>query len=338
MRITPSLLHKIARDTVSQRTRLDHSILAVYLSGSLVSGDPLLGGTTDIDLFFIHDDLTSPTREIERLTDEVHLDIAHQARDTYHQTRELRLHPWLGEGIINCKVMYDPQHFLDFTQASVRAQFNQPEIRLQRVQSQAEHARQIWLSLHDLKVEPGLAQVEQYLRAVGHAANAVACLSGGPLTERRFLLQYPGRAAAVGRDGLYPGLVGLLGGAQLEGEALGSMLAAWEEAYRAIPQDEAPARLHPVRFEYYQRAFKSMLGSKQPQDVLWPLLRTWTSVVECLPDDDDQSQDWRQVTQELGLLGPGFSERVAAMDAYLDNVEELLDEWAIARGIEPGTL
>jgi hypothetical protein len=81
-----------------------------------------------------------------------------------------------------------------------------------------------------------------------------------------------------------------------------------------------------------------MLGREQPYDMLWPLLRTWTSVVECLPNDDDHSQDWRQVTQELGLLGAGFSEKVAALDAYLDSVEELLDEWAIARGIEPGTL
>ena len=338
MRITTSLLHKIARDTVSRRVRRDHSILAIYLSGSLVTGDPLLGGTADIDLFFIHSDLAVPEREIERLTDEVHLDIAHQARDAYHQTRELRLHPWMGDNIINCKVLYDPQHFLDFTQASVRAQFNQPELRLQRVQHQAENARQVWLNLHDYQGEPELAQVEAYLRAVGHAANAVACLSGSPLTERRFLLDYPGRAAAVGREGLYPGLVGLLGGAQLEVEALGSMLAAWEEAYRAVPEKEAPARLHPVRFEYYQRAFKSMLGREQPQVVLWPLLRTWTSVVECLPDDDDQSQDWRQVTQELGLLGAGFPEKVAALDAYLDSVEELLDDWAIARGIEPGTL
>jgi hypothetical protein len=338
MRITSSLLHKIARDTVSQRVSSDHSILAIYLSGSLVTGNPLLGGTADIDLFFIHNDLESPKREIERLSDEVHLDIAHHARDTYHQTRELRLHPWLGDSIINCKVMYDPQHFLDFTQASVRAQFNLAEIKLQRVQGQAEHARQIWLTLHDSRTEAGLAQVEEYLSAVGQAANAVACLNGSPLSERRFLLDFPGRAAAVGREGLYPGLVGLLGGAQLEAEALGSLLAAWEEAYRAVPEGEAPPRLHPVRFEYYQRAFKSMLGREQPQVILWPLLRTWTSVVQCLPEDDDQSQDWRQVTQELGLLGDGFAEKVAALDAYLDSVEELLDEWAIARGIEPGTL
>jgi hypothetical protein len=67
MRITPAMLNKIARDTVAQRTRQDHSILAIYLAGSLFSGEPLLGGTADIDLFFIHNDIVSPEREIQRL-------------------------------------------------------------------------------------------------------------------------------------------------------------------------------------------------------------------------------------------------------------------------------
>ena len=141
MRITPAMLNKIARDTVAQRTRQDHSILAIYLAGSLFSGEPLLGGTADIDLFFIHNDVVSPEREIQRLTDEVHLDIAHHGREEYTQARTLRLHPWLGHSIINCNIMHDPQHFMDFTQASVRGQFDQPENVLSRVQGQAEHAR-----------------------------------------------------------------------------------------------------------------------------------------------------------------------------------------------------
>jgi len=338
MRITPSMLYKIARDTVSQRTRKDHSLLAIYLSGSLFTGDPLLGGTADIDLFFIHDDRVSPEREIQRRTDEVHLDIAHHGRDDYSQARALRLHPWLGYGIINCKIMHDPQHFMDFTQASVRGQFNQPENVLGRAQNQAEHARQIWLELHDLGEEPQLEQVDQYLRAVRQAASAVACLSGPPLTDRRFLLNFPARATAVGRKGLYPGLVGLLGGAQAGEEELQVWLGAWEEAYRAVPADQAPTRLHSDRFAYYQRAFEKIVASERPQDVLWPLLRTWLGVVELLPENAAQVKEWREAFQEIGLLGPGFVERVAALDAYLDNVEELLDEWGQARGIEPETL
>ena len=338
MRITPALLNKIARDTVSQRTRRDRNILAVYLAGSLFSGNPLLGGTADIDLFFIHNEPVSPEREILRMTDEVHLDIAHHVRDDYHQARTLRLHPWLGYSIINCNIMYDPQHFMDFTQASVRGQFSQPEIVLGRVQGQAENARQIWLALHDSGAEPKIEQVAQFLLAVRQVANAVACLSGPPLTDRRFLMRYPDRAGAVGRAGLYPGLVGLLGGAQLEVEHLQAFLQAWEGAYRAIPPEQAPPRLHQHRFDYYQRAFEKILGSDQPQDVLWPLLRTWVESIELLPEDSPEVETWREAFQGLGLLGPGYSEKVAALDAYLDNVEELLDEWGQARGIERETL
>ena len=338
MRITPSLLHKIARDTVDQRKRRDHSLLAVYLTGSLFAGEPLIGGTADIDLFFIHDERVSPEREIQRLTDEIHLDIAHHGREDYSQARALRLHPWMGYNIINCTIMYDPQHFLDFTQASVRGQFEQPENVLGRVQIQAEHARQIWLELHDQKSEPQIEQVNNYLRAVGQAANAVACLSGPPLTDRRFLRSFPARADAVGRSGMYAGLQGLLGGAQAEGETLAVWIESWEKAYLAIPAEQASARLHPDRFAYYRRAFESLLGGESPRDVLWPLLRTWLEAISLLPDNASPVAEWQDAFSAMGLLGPGYRERVAALDAYLDSVEELLDEWSQKRGIERETL
>jgi hypothetical protein len=338
MRITPSMLNKIARDTVAQRTRQDHSLLAIYLAGSLFSGDPLLGGTADIDLFFVHNDRVSPEREIQRLTDEVHLDIAHHERDDYTQARTLRQHPWLGYNIINCNIMYDPQHFMDFTQASVRGQFDQPENTLSRVQGQAEHARQIWLALHDRRGEPQLKQVENYLRAVGQAANAVACLSGPPLTDRRFMVGFPNRAAAVNRAGLYAGLVGLLGGSQVEAEQLRKWIEDWDEAYRAVPEENVTPRLHPDRYAYYRRAFESLVSSDSPQDVLWPLLRTWLKAVKLLPVDSPEMDLWSAAFTELGLFGPVFRERVSGLDAYLDSVEELLDEWGQARGIERETL
>ena len=146
--------------------------------------------------------------------------------------------------------------------------------------------------------------------------------------------RHVGWVAAVGRAGLYPGLVGLLGGAQLEVEDLQAFFQAWEGAFRAVPAENAPPRLHPDRFAYYQRAFKKILGSDQPQDVLWPLLRTWIESVELLPEGAPQIDEWQQAFQGLGLLGQEFSDKVAALDAYLDNVEELLDEWGQARGIE----
>jgi hypothetical protein len=334
MRITPELLHKIARDTVAQRTRSDRDILAVYLHGSLLEDEPLLGGTADIDLFFIHHEKIEGTREIVRLTDEVHLDITHHVRDDYRWARSLRLHPWLGPTMFNCKILFDPQHFLDFTQASVRGQFNQPDNVIGRARGQAEHARQIWYTLHDLTTEPSEVEINLYLRSISYAVNAVASLSGMPLTERRFLVRFPARAEAVRHAGLYPGLQGLLGAPNVDAQVLADWLPQWATAYQAVPRQAVTARLHPDRFYYYQRGINSLINGQQPHNALWPLLRLWTQVAQVLPPEAAPLQDWKEACQQLGIYGTAFRERVAALDAYLDTVEEILDDWAHANGVE----
>lgn len=190
MRITPALLLKVAQDTVSQRSQANHDILTAYLDGSLLGSEPLIGGAADIDLFFVYNSEAIERREVLRVTDNVHLDITHHSRTLYRQARELRLHPWLGPSIYRCKILYDPQHFMDFTQASVRGQFNQPDNILARVRQRSERARQIWLSLRGGESKNELENCHLYMQAVENAANAVASLSGPPLTERRFLLDF----------------------------------------------------------------------------------------------------------------------------------------------------
>lgn len=334
MRITKATLLKIARDTATQRSRSDRDVMAIYLHGSVLENDPILGGTADIDLVFVHSSGALLPREIQRLTDEVHLDIAHHDYKEYRQTRALRVHPWMGPTIFGCKILYDPQHFMDFTQASVRGQFDRPDYVLARARDLSEHARQMWFSLNDLKVEPGLEQVHLYLRAVEHIANAVASLSGSPLTERRFLMQFAERAKAVNRSGLYAGLLGLLGAPNVAGEQLLSWLPDWQSAYDSIPAGEVPPRLQPVRRLYYQRAFEKILRGDKPHNALWPLLRTWTSAVAFSPQEATVRQAWSESLRALDLLGPRFSQRVVALDAFLDTVEEILDDWGRTSGAE----
>jgi hypothetical protein len=332
MRITREVLLKLAKDTASQRARADLGILAVYLHGSLLEDEPLLGGTADIDLTFVHNDEPASEREIVRVSDEVHLDITHHARKLYRQTRELRLHPWLGPILDGCKILYDPQHFLDFTQASVRGQFYRSDQVLGRVQPQVENARQIWLSFNSAPSRSDCELVLKYLRAVEQATNAVAGLSGKPLTERRFLLGFPKRAEAVGHPGLYPGLLGLLGGPRVDAPALRNWLPEWRQAIEALPGDNTPPRLSSPRIHYYLRAFEVILEGDQPLDVLWPLLHTWTDAISLLPGDAPAHEPWQKAVTELGLLGDGLPDREAALDAYLDQVEELLEDWARENG------
>ena len=332
MRITHEALMKVVHRTVEQRTRSNRNLLAAYLCGSLLEEKYLLGGTTDIDLVFIHADTSEEEREVVRLTDEVSLDIAHHLHKDYRNTRHLRVHPWLGPTIFSCQILYDPQHFMDFTQASVRGQYDNAEYVLDRSRQQAEHARQIWFGFQGEHSLTGPEQIATYLRAVEHAANSVASLNGAPLTERRFLQKFPQRAAAVGWPGLYPGLLGLLGAPNVGRQELQAWLPMWEEAYESL-EGSAPPRLEPPRRAYYLQAFRAMIKGDQPEEVLWPLLRTWTLAIRSLPNEGPQREAWEDALRFLGLLGDSFNERVAALDAFLDNIEEILDHWAEEHGI-----
>jgi hypothetical protein len=331
MRITPQILTKIASDAVTQRRYTDRDILCAYLHGSALSESPLLGGTTDVDLFLVHNEDIEEWREIVRITDDVHLDIAHHPHHLYRQARELRLHPYLGPVLYSCKILYDPQHFLDFTQASVRSQFDRAENVYKRSRQQLDHARQIWLALQDSLKEPGEAEISEYLTAVRHGANTIASMVGIPLTERRFLLDFPERAKAVGRPGLYAGLVGLLGGTGIEGEKMRAWLPTWQAAYHALPA-KAPARLHPHREPYYHRAFEAMIGSEHAEAVLMPLLTTWTLIIHHLSHKAPHKEGWHEACAELNLSGAAFREKVAGLDAYLDAVEDVLESWAKEAG------
>ena len=332
MRITRELILKFAKDTIAKQARESRGLLAAFLCGSMLGDDYLRGGTGDIDLVMIHEEQPAIEREVLPLNDEIHLDIAHHYQRDYRDTRRLRVHPWLGPTLNACKALYDPQHFLDFTQASVRGQFDRPDHVSERARTQAEMARQLWQDLETGPQSGGPALLAEYLRAVGFAANAVASLSGPPLVERRFLEQFPARAEAIGRAGLFQGLLGLLGAQHVEAEMLSDWLPHWQTAYDALPAKERPVHLHPIRKSYYLGAFKQMLEEEKPQLALWPLLRSWTMITALLPGDSAVCQTWQKAVEYLGIYGAGFKERLSALDAYLDTVEETLETWALENG------
>jgi hypothetical protein len=347
MRITRDTLLKIAQDAAARQARTAPDLLAAYLCGSLLEDEFLLGGTTDVDLVFIYTLSGSGGREIVRLTDDVHLDIQHQDQREYRDTRKLREHPWWGPTLNSCKVLYDPQHFMDFTQASVRGQFARPDHIFARARQQAEEARQIWMGFRFQEIDAGPGEVTHYLDALEHAANAVASLSGKPLTERRFLPGFLHRAEAIQKPGLYAGLLGLLGAPNLSPEDnLEDWLSLWQQAYQAgspqIPaaksgkpaagMDTETAGLHPDRIFYYSTAFQSMLSSGPREQVLWPLLRTWTRAIRRCAVGSVEHIAWRQTFGKLGLAGLAFTGRIEALDAYLDLVDETLEGWARANG------
>ena len=171
-----------------------------------------------------------------------------------------------------------------------------------------------------------------YLKAVDHAANAVALLTGGPLAERRFMLQFQGRAAAAGAPGLAAGLLGLLGGAQVDAATLREFLAGWEKTFiDAANRNHVHASIKAPRLAYYKLAFEAMLAGESPQSILWPLVNTWTRAAAVVPPTHQPK--WQAACEILGLTGAVFNERLEGLDRFLDTIEEMLDNMAARNGL-----
>jgi hypothetical protein len=335
MRITRDILLKAARTAVQQRTMRDRHIVCVYLTGSLTDDLPLLGGTADIDLIFVHDHVPDQPREIMRLTPDVHLDLAHHDQSIYNQPRELRLNPWVGSYLVEDPiVLYSSQHWFEYVQATVFSKFYEVESVIGRAMPLAESARQTWLDFQLDPQDPDPKRIWLYLQAIEHGANALAVLNGPPLTERRFLLQYQERVGELGFPGMAGGLSDLLANS-LPDEAV---FAEWQKQWQASlalvgKKEDCPLALHPIRFGYYTRAVEA-LASDRMDAALWIVLRTWTQAILCLPEEKEARANWQEKLSQIGMQGAAFQERLNSFDLYLDQVEEIIEKWAQRNGLD----
>src|SRR5262245_30375837 len=232
MRVTRESLIRIAKETAQEHAFNDRDIVAAYLTGSLATDDfdPMLGGTTDIDIIFVHTAEPKHRREYVSLTPDFHVDISHRARAEFKKPRELRMDPWLGWEMYDPMLLFEREKFFEFVQAGLRAgfEFNAPAPALYRSRLLLSQARQIWRELlggGDL-VMP--RDVEQYMKSLYHAVNAVAELSGPPLQERRLLLEFASRAETAQRPGMNGGLHDLLGLSSTDPSLMSEWLPDWK--------------------------------------------------------------------------------------------------------------
>ena len=167
MNITNELLMKLTKDFVTKRVRPANDLVAIYLTGSTLRGDPLLGGTTDIDLVFVHKEDPVVEREVQRISYEVSFDILHHHQSYYTFHRRLRLNPWLGEALNNRhSILYDTDHWLEFIQAGVGNQYLSPESVYSRALPFAEKARSQWFDLEDPQEIDFTNWADLYFKAV----------------------------------------------------------------------------------------------------------------------------------------------------------------------------
>jgi|WetSurSiteA1Bulk_404760.scaffolds.fasta_scaffold01869_6 hypothetical protein len=333
MRISRDLLLNSAREFTARAVKVDRSIAAAYLTGSLLTEDPLLGGTTDIDLVFVHDNIPPHPREIHRFTDEISLDLYHHDQSKYDQPRALRSDPILGPSINATRViLHDTLHWFEYTQAIITAQFDRPDHHAERVNKLIADARADWWRLEG-KDTPNAKDMAIFINSAERAANALASITGLPLAERRFMLTLPERCQAVDSPQLSLGYSSLLGLSTFDFSTLEEWIHRWEPAMYSLDNPtNLPPEVHPHRKLYYLNALRSFFEEGQLESCLWILIRSWTRLAASLPSRTASLKEYLAFTAALGFNKSNFTEKITTLDQYLDTIEERITRWTVEIG------
>lgn len=335
MRITKNLLLKFAKETVNQRKRSEPDLHAAYLMGSLLEDDPLLGGTTDIDLVLVHKYLAPAHRETTALTPEISLDIYHKVQDDYRQLRDFRQDAWMGYPLTNNHILlFDTDHWLEYAQSCVTADFHRTDNVLSRVTAFLNTARTGWRRLYEITPHNHLAWLDQYLDSLAMGANAIAGLIGPPLTNRRFMLTFKQRLETLGVPEVWAGFCGLLGSANIQTASFDEWIDAFEgDLIELAETSTPPVHLSAPRQAYYIQGVRALANSDDPSSMIWPLLRTWLDIHLSLPEPSSRIETWDTFLAALDLSDTFSDIKTEALDAYLDTLEVLIESWAQTYGV-----
>lgn len=323
MLITRELLVKFAREYVAKKLRQKADITAAFLTGSVLTDDPLIGGCTDIDLVVVHKERPSQEREVQRVSYEISLDVQHHHQSFYTYHRRLRLDPWLGFALCDhSAILYDTDHWLEFIQAGVSANFNSPQTVYARGQAASEKARQLWFELEDPQELHFSQWTDLYFKAVGSAANAIAVINGPALTTRRLLLDFPARAELLGKLELTGELLQLISRAPINTEILNTWRPVWDNALSAAGKlPHCPPNLLPARKAYFVNSCAAMVESGSAHAALWPMVETWRQAAALLEDDPAQQESWQKFLEALDISLANKEEQIERLDHFLENAE-----------------
>jgi len=330
LEVTRDKLIELAEIETKRRAE-QSGLVSSYLIGSVAAGNPVLGETADVDLILIHEHEPNARREIQRLSENIHLDIYHHSKNRYMQPRELRIDPWIGPSLSAPVFIYDPQHFFEWAQAGARGQFFRSDHVYHRANAFFKRTRQA-MSLLSLSNR----WLKTYARIALEAANAVVTLTAKPAAGRRLAIEIERITEDGGYPEVYQQFLHLFGGDALNTTLIPQWLSAWGYAFDTAATLSNEPELNPCRRMYYLRGFQALVDADKPEAILWKLLTTWERAIHTLIEADKATPhqaDWDSVLQRLRLGPSCMKSRFEELEQYLHSVEHLLNSWAEQAGI-----
>jgi hypothetical protein len=334
MRITKDRLISLAKNFVLEETFRDKHITCIFLTGSALGDQFLLNNTTDIDLVIIHRTAAKLERKTIRISHQVHYDCWTYPVSLFQDSKTLRLNPWIGSAFCGeTLVLYDEGHWFDFQQAAIFSKFFEPETRYQRCKPLLDKARNDWLLLDGLEGSLEFPHVQRYVQTLENLGNLLAGLVDFPLTLRRFALELPEKASALGKPGLAAGLFDHFCPSDWQTFPWQSWQENWQTLYNQVSSlPDCPAEFQPFRMDYYLQPMELFM-EESPESALWISLKTMIDGWNQLSLRNIKPElSLGMILEPLNLDQTHFKERLLQLDAYLDAVEITVEQWAEEQG------
>lgn len=329
MLITHDMLIKIAQDNITRVLARPNDLVAVYLTGSMLSKTPLIGNAGDIDLVFVHKEEPPLQRTIQRISSDISLDIQHHHQSFYSLHRRLRQNPWLGHTLCEHRsILFDQDHWLEFIQAGVGAQFNSSDSRFARAAGFIEQSHTLWFALEDPEALPFAIWIDLYFKAITNSANSIAALNGPALSTRRMMTDFPVRAKAIEQPALIGDLFRLIGADRFSIAFYQEALPAWEACLQSVSRlPNCPPNLLPARKSYFLNAANAYAEEGLLHASLWILLDTWCQAAEFAREDSTIQNAWLNFLQSLDFTSTESVRLVSQVDAFMSQCNRVLEEW-----------
>lgn len=335
MRVTKESLLNYTKSYVNKRVHQDRGLLCIYLIGSMTSPEPLINGTTDIDLVIVHEGYTDQRREILKISPEITFDILHLDQNVFTPPRKLRTDPWIGSSLcFDPVLLYERGHWFEFTQASLESNFFLAENVIVRSLQFLNEAKKKMSELCSGNIQQESLFVLQYLHILENASNAIACLSSTPLTDRVFMKDFRNKAEAIDKKDLAGELYGLILGEKDPSPYYDYFFNAWKYYLDYFGNNTLvnyDIRYHADRQLYYTKAVESLWKDFLPA-ALWIIAKSWSRIIYLYQLDENE---YFHAFCSFIEIGPAFLiKRQKQIEDYLDLIEESILNWGKNQGID----
>lgn len=322
MKYTKDHLLEAAEKFIQKKITRDPSVSAVFLIGSLRKVEHFVGKPMDVDLLILKDGPVDIDNELVRVNESYHLDVHYDDVSLYEDPKPLRGDGVRGWALWDADVLYQREHIFEFTQSTVRAQFDEPKYVVERMQYFCQRARNFWLERNE---KPDEVEAEDYLEAVANAANALASINHEPLSIRSLLGDLLNVTASLDVTDINADFFKCFSD-DLSTNVIQENMTLWNELFIEGTKYPADAIITPLRLNYFKHAITAALESDKPVSAFWPFLFTLSKMPIRFSENEALKEQYAELKKNFGFTAEGMANKMNALDLLLEDIEGIIEQ------------